>query len=286
MPYTALPCSDWANAAGAGDNIGSTPYFLLVRKAALSAVLLIAARFVQRQRLLLCPERQWREATGHAATRPAAPIGSERAPPSVPPQNPPRIDYYSANTDISLRVTVHDWLGANCTGDGSVQPPVLVRADSLDVSGGTTLPAVNGTADFGALRLRAREGLHNVTLTGRLYEPSRELLTDMVREEAGGGRGRPWVCMWARIREGFGAAPLAKLVPLCRTYSSTPGLVHRCKSTFGRAQSTSSWLPARWTPAFPARLAATTSTCRRWVGQHETDARGQILGVEVRQGGR
>lgn len=97
-----------------------------------------------------------------------------------PTQNPPRIDFYTSNTDIDLSVTVHDWFAQNCTGDSSTRSIIIVSAVSPDISGETSIPPSNGTAHFTAMRLRAREGLHNVTLSGRLNGPTRELLSDMV----------------------------------------------------------------------------------------------------------
>ncbi|GLI60546.1 hypothetical protein VaNZ11_002702 [Volvox africanus] len=92
-----------------------------------------------------------------------------------------RLDFYTSNTDIKINVTVHDWLGQNCTGGNDTQPLILVQADSPDVSGAITVTSVNGTAEFTALRLRAREGLHTVNMTGRSHLPVRELLASQVR---------------------------------------------------------------------------------------------------------
>ncbi|GIL55405.1 hypothetical protein Vafri_10963 [Volvox africanus] len=95
--------------------------------------------------------------------------------------SPSRRDFYTSNTDIKINVTVHDWLGQNCTGGNDTQPLILVQADSPDVSGAITVTSVNGTAEFTALRLRAREGLHTVNMTGRSQLPVRELLASQVR---------------------------------------------------------------------------------------------------------
>ncbi|GLC37881.1 hypothetical protein PLESTM_000659100 [Pleodorina starrii] len=95
--------------------------------------------------------------------------------------SPLRLDYYTSNTDIKINVTVHDWLGQLCTGGNETQPLVLVQAESTEVSGAVTAPAVNGTAAFAALRLRAREGLHSVTMTGRAHAPVRQLLSSQLR---------------------------------------------------------------------------------------------------------
>lgn len=58
----------------------------------------------------------------------------------------------------------------------------------LQVSGGVTAPAENGTAVFTALRLRAQEGLHHVNMTGRSHDPPRDLLASQVKisREVGG----------------------------------------------------------------------------------------------------
>ncbi|GIL85173.1 hypothetical protein Vretifemale_13573, partial [Volvox reticuliferus] len=92
-----------------------------------------------------------------------------------------RLDFYTSNTDIHINVTVHDWLGQNCTGGTDTQPLILVQADSPDVSGAVTVTSVNGTAEFTALRLRAREGLHTINMTGRAQLPVRELLASQLR---------------------------------------------------------------------------------------------------------
>ncbi|GFR39712.1 hypothetical protein Agub_g192 [Astrephomene gubernaculifera] len=123
IPHTYLPCANWNNKAGTGDDIATTPYFLLA---------------------------------------------------------PPRVGFYTSNTDIKLQVTVHDWFGQNCTGDSSTQPLVIVSVDSTEVSGALAMEAVDGSANFTSMRLRAREGLHSISMTGRVYSPSRVLLADDV----------------------------------------------------------------------------------------------------------
>ncbi|KXZ55163.1 hypothetical protein GPECTOR_3g310 [Gonium pectorale] len=94
---------------------------------------------------------------------------------------PRRIDFYTSNTDIKIAVTVHDWYGHNCTGDETTQPLVIVTAASTEVSGGLAIPAVNGVAEYSTMRLRAKEGLHTVAMTGQLYAPLREMLDDQVQ---------------------------------------------------------------------------------------------------------
>ncbi|KAG2493106.1 hypothetical protein HYH03_008769 [Edaphochlamys debaryana] len=96
-------------------------------------------------------------------------------------QIPERIDFYTSNTDINIDVTVHDWYGNNCTGDNATQPLVLVRVDSAEVSGQLEVRARNGTSTFSALRLRGREGLHNVSMAAFCYDPARDLLTDQLQ---------------------------------------------------------------------------------------------------------
>ncbi len=64
-------------------------------------------------------------------------------------QSPPRIDFYTSNSDIRLGVTVHDWLGANCTVASVTESPVVVRAESAEVGPrpfGRAAPAVCGSS--------------------------------------------------------------------------------------------------------------------------------------------
>ncbi|KAG2489839.1 hypothetical protein HYH03_011642 [Edaphochlamys debaryana] len=88
---------------------------------------------------------------------------------------PRRADFYSSNSDLVLPITVHDWYGQICTAAPDAQPSVVVHAVSQEVSGETHVLAVNGTASFSTLRLRGREGPHNVTFTGSVFELDREL---------------------------------------------------------------------------------------------------------------
>ncbi|GLC43402.1 hypothetical protein PLESTM_001469600 [Pleodorina starrii] len=91
--------------------------------------------------------------------------------------SPQRLNYYTSNSNIKINVTVHDWLGQHCTEDKDTQPLVLVQADSKEVLGSVLVSAVNGTAEFTELRLRGREGLHTVPMTGRSLGPVRQLLS-------------------------------------------------------------------------------------------------------------
>eukprot|EP00198_Chlamydomonas_reinhardtii_P013441 XP_001702778.1 predicted protein [Chlamydomonas reinhardtii] len=92
----------------------------------------------------------------------------------------PRVDFYSSNTELSLPVFLHDWLGQNCTGDQAAQPFSVTYADSPLVSGTTRMLASNGSAHFLSIKLRAREGPHNVSFYARMNDPNRLVKADQV----------------------------------------------------------------------------------------------------------
>lgn len=112
LPHTQLACGDWSyNDAVSGPDIGTTPYFLLVRLQQRVALFQCHCKCALRRQRRPCSHPQltppalaladWCHACVHA---------------SVPMQVKPRVDFYSSNTPLQLPVTVHDWLGQNATG--------------------------------------------------------------------------------------------------------------------------------------------------------------------------
>lgn len=127
VPYNLLPCADWNNTATAGDNIGTSPYFLLVSAELLAvgmAVLCVGLfTFAAVWILLLLAQL--------ALCVPVCATHSVRNRYAfVRLQSPPLVDFYTSNRDIDIAVTVHDWYGNNCTGNGTHQQSVTVRASS------------------------------------------------------------------------------------------------------------------------------------------------------------
>ncbi len=60
---------------------------------------------------------------------------------------------------------------------------------AMQVAGNTAIPAVNGTAEYTSLRLRGREGIHNITFQGQTLSPNRDLMPSQVRPHTLPGAG-------------------------------------------------------------------------------------------------